>query len=146
MLCINFELIPIKFGFFMNFEVAMKHAVLSHLACIVGQAVHVHVLIVICVICTCTCTSFLLVAVRIDWRTFIVNPQDDKIIDLVTHIGHPFPLQNSKGEQGGGEDACTPPLVRAHIFPHEGSPTSDINLIPNQLVSLFVCYMYMCND
>ncbi|XP_019855733.1 PREDICTED: deleted in lung and esophageal cancer protein 1-like [Amphimedon queenslandica] len=81
-------------------------------------------------------------AVRIDWRSFIFNPQDDKIIDLVTYVGHPFPLQDSKDdkhkqeEEEEEEDPCTStsPLVRAHIFPHEGSPTSDIHLIPNQLI------------
>ena len=80
---------------------------------------------------------------------FNILPKDNKLIDLITYVGDPFPLE------GDDETVCSledddstnsrpsnlSPLVRVIIEPHEGVPAScPFSIHPKQIVRLLIYY------
>ena len=66
----------------------------------------------------------ILTDIRIDWRVFNHIPNDDKLIDLITFIGQPFPRLTEDIVAECEETIPPSPLVRAIIQPHEGVQSS----------------------
>ena len=78
----------------------------------------------------------LCVDIRIDWRVFNYKPDDDKLIDLISYIGQPFPKLSANNVSEPVVDNETRPLVRAIIQPHEGvwSNGYPFTIEPQQMV------------
>lgn len=79
--------------------------------------------------------------IRVDWRVFNFSPNDDKLVDLITSIGHPFPLlteppSTSDNDSDNVLHHPPTPLIKAYIQPHEGVPSSGypFTIEPQQMV------------
>ena len=87
------------------------------------------------------------VDIRIDWRVFNYKPDDDKLIDLISYIGQPFPKLSTNYDSEAVFDNETRPLIRAIIQPHEGvwSTGYPFTIEPQQMVHThyIMKYMYM---
>ncbi len=82
--------------------------------------------------------------IRIDWRVFNHCPDDNKLIDLITFVGEPFPII-TETECANRTDLSSP-LVRAIIQPHDGVLSSGNPFIidQQQMVKIY-CMMIQCN-
>ena len=80
---------------------------------------------------------------------FNILPKDNKLIDLITYVGEPFPLEGDDATVCSVEDETEDddstnsrplnlsPLVRVIIEPHEGVPAScPFSIHPKQIVRL----------
>ena len=70
-----------------------------------------------------------------DWQSFVLIPNDDKLLDLNVYIGEPFP-QMENGEEIVCEDEMKNKPFTVTINEHQGE-RSDIpfNVITKQVVS-----------
>ena len=80
---------------------------------------------------------------------FNIIPEDNKLIDLITYVGEPFPLEGNDETVCSLEDKTEDddntnsrpsnlsPLVRVIIEPHEGVPAScPFSIHPKRIVRL----------
>jgi hypothetical protein len=66
--------------------------------------------------------------IRLIWKCFTIIPHDEKLIDVIAHIGHPFPPLDESGIH------MTSPLIRVHLLPHDGIPSKLFTISPEQVV------------
>lgn len=73
--------------------------------------------------------------IRLDWQSFVIIPNDDKLLDLNIYIGEPFP-QMENGEEIVCEEEMRSKPFTVTINEHQGE-RSDIpfSVITKQVVS-----------
>ena len=91
-------------------------------------------------------------AIRVDWQMFNIVQEENKLVDLITPIGDPFPLkrvsslaaedESSASLEGSAENDEekneSGPLIRILLKPHEGVPSLDpFDISPKQMVRIY---------
>ena len=114
--------------------VLYEYCIMIYMYCTVF--IHVLLLVLYIMIYYYSYCHVLCVDIRIDWRVFNYKPDDDKLIDLISYIGQPFPKLSANNDSEAVVDNETRPLVRAIIQPHEGvwSNGYPFTIEPQQMV------------
>lgn len=78
---------------------------------------------------------------------FSILSEDDKLIDLISYIGHPFPRipQSETDITIATEKEDPVPLIRVFLFPHEGVPSNYPFIISPQQMVQNIIYFCTCH-
>ena len=79
--------------------------------------------------------------IRLDWKTFIISPNDHKLIDLNVYYGNPFPTLDENGKEIVDDVSLEEQLIKVVLEEHHGNEVNALFSILNTQLVGFLCYI-----